>query len=224
MSKIIEVYSKGERFEVIVDDDIEIPSKLFKKDNYYYFKINQKNISLHRWIMNVTDSKLVVDHANGDHFNNTRENLRVCTQQQNVQNRRSKGYTKCKKTGKYNVSINTNKVYTHIGTYNTKEEAQLAYKIKHVEMFGEFSPYFNDELPSEMPKRSQMVVAGKGYHFDKRVKKYKASISVNKKSKFLGYFDTPEEAQEVYRKAHAEAFGEFSPYYEYYSGITKEVN
>ncbi|WP_144585499.1 HNH endonuclease [Bacillus cereus] len=64
----------------------------------------------------------------------------------------------------------------------------------------------------------------KGYYFNKPTGKWLAQIQIDGKRKSLGRYTTPEEAQQVYRKAHAEAFGEFSPYYEYYSGITKEVN
>lgn len=153
MSKIIEVYSKGERYEVIVDDDVIPPKNVYKKGDYFYFAIDKKNIYLHRWIMGVTDKDLVVDHINNDHLNNTRDNLRICKQAQNNANRRCKGYT-----------------------------------------------------------------------WHKQRKKWQAQIKINGRSKNLGGYDTPEEAQQVYRKAHAEAFGEFSPYYNYDSGNTEEVN
>lgn len=156
MSKIIEVYSKGEYFEVLVDKDIELPSsvcRVLSKKNYFTVNIDGKRKKLHRWIMNVTDKNIHVDHRNGNTLDNRRENLRLCTNKQNTQNRRVKGY-----------------------------------------------------------------------YWDKSHKKYRTSIRVDGKLKCLGRYNTPEEAQEVYRKAHAEAFGEFSPYYEYYSGITEEVN
>ena len=41
---------------------------------------------LHRFIMGVTDTKSIVDHINGDTMDNTRPNLRVCTQAQNLKN------------------------------------------------------------------------------------------------------------------------------------------
>lgn len=153
MSKIIEVYHKGERYEVLVDDDLVLPKRIFKQGKYFGFKINGKNIYLHRWVIGVTDKKIQVDHINNNKLDNRKENLRVCTNQQNSANKIVKGY------------------YLHKGS-----------------------------------------------------RKWMARIKIDYKSKYLGSYDTPEEAQQVYRKAHAEAFGEFSPYYEYYSGITKEVN
>jgi hypothetical protein len=53
-----------------------------------------------------------------------------------------------------------------------------------------------------------------GVVFYKRYSKWRAYIMANKKQLHLGYFDTPEEAHEVYKKAHVDRFGEFSPYYE----------
>ena len=44
-------------------------------------------ILLHRFIMEVEDPKLQVDHKNGNTFDNRRENLRICTNSQNSKNR-----------------------------------------------------------------------------------------------------------------------------------------
>ncbi|MCU5407988.1 HNH endonuclease [Bacillus cereus] len=74
------------------------------------------------------------------------------------------------------------------------------------------------------PLQNQANKKSKGYCWDKQTKKWRARLGMNGKLKCLGFFNTPEEAQQVYRKAHAEAFGEFSPYHKYDSGITKEVN
>lgn len=43
---------------------------------------------------------------------------------------------------------------------------------------------------------------------------FQAFLKVNKTRKYLGTFKTAEEAHEAYRRAHVEAFGEFSPYNE----------
>lgn len=50
----------------------------------------------------------------------------------------------------------------------------------------------------------------KGVSFHKQRKKWGANIRVNDKLRNLGYFDTPEEAHEAYKKAAVEAFGEFA--------------
>tara|TARA_R110000787_G_scaffold82212_2_gene177887 strand:+ start:89 stop:574 length:486 start_codon:yes stop_codon:yes gene_type:complete len=43
----------------------------------------------------------------------------------------------------------------------------------------------------------------KGYCFHKSINKYQAQIKINGKQKYLGIYNTPEEAREVYLKAKA---------------------
>lgn len=50
----------------------------------------------------------------------------------------------------------------------------------------------------------------KGVSFSKRNGKWVATISPDGKSKFLGYFDTPEEAYERRKQEDAKVFGEFA--------------
>ena len=51
---------------------------------------------------------------------------------------------------------------------------------------------------SDNIRNSTRVDNAKGCYFDKRVKKWLASIRINKKLKFLGLFDTEEEAHNAY--------------------------
>jgi len=48
----------------------------------------RKGLRLHRYLMDCTDTKLVVDHINHNPSDNRKTNLRVCTQQQNMFNQR----------------------------------------------------------------------------------------------------------------------------------------
>ena len=52
----------------------------------------------------------------------------------------------------------------------------------------------------------------KGVHFNKQKLKYQANIAVEGKSKFLGFFDTPEEAHIAYCNAADMLHGEFANY------------
>ena len=47
-----------------------------------------RNDLLHRAIMGVTDPKVKIDHHNHDTLDNRRNNLRACTNSQNIQNRK----------------------------------------------------------------------------------------------------------------------------------------
>ncbi|WP_176581302.1 HNH endonuclease [Bacillus thuringiensis] len=152
MSKIINVYTKEEWNEVIVDDDYNLPNKIFVVDEYAWININGKAEKLHRVIINAKEGE-IYDHRNRNKLDNRKENLRLSDKSKNGANRVCKGISFKKNTGKWTAQMMVNYKYIHLGT-----------------------------------------------------------------------FTDPEKAQQVYRKAHAEAFGEFSPYYEYYSGITKEEN
>jgi len=107
-----------------------------------------KTIALHREITNAPKG-MVVDHINGDSLDNRKENLRVCTHQENQMNRRinkdnTSGYkgvyydAKNKKNSWY-AKIMFNYKLIHIGYYKTKEEAARAYDQKAIELFGEFA-------------------------------------------------------------------------------------
>jgi len=101
---------------------------------------------LHRIIMNCPDDKMI-DHINLNKLDNRRENLRVCTHQQNQ--------------------------------FNTT-------------------------------KRSDNTSGFKGVYFDKQNQKFRASISIDGKNKYLGLFDTAEDAHECYKQAALKHHGEFA--------------
>ena len=76
-----------------------------------------------------------VDHINGNRMDNTWENLRSVTQQQNMENIKkmrpdnTTGYRGVHKWhGKYRAKIVSNKKQIHLGTFSTAEEAAKAYE------------------------------------------------------------------------------------------------
>ena len=68
--------------------------------DYWRIRINKKDYGINRLMALAfkegftLDSELVVDHINGDIHNNSVDNLRVITQQQNTFNTNAKGYYK----------------------------------------------------------------------------------------------------------------------------------
>lgn len=81
--------------------------------------INGKEMFLHRFIMK-PGKGMVVDHKNGDVLDNTRDNLRVCTNQENSRNRTGKqknntsGYNGVQKQGngwQAQIKVNGKKKY-----------------------------------------------------------------------------------------------------------------
>ncbi len=84
-----------------------------------------------------------VDHINGDKLDNRRSNLRVCSAEQNTQNRRGTsryGFKGISPNGKrWQAKIASKGVVTCLGTYDTREEAARAYDEAARRTFGEFA-------------------------------------------------------------------------------------
>ena len=110
--------------------------------------------SFHRAVMNVTDSKIQIDHINGNKLDNRKVNLRLCTNQQNSRNKYKnsnntsgyKGVYYDKERNKWRGCIQHNgKSIKSPKRYNTPEEASQWYQEKSDELFGEFSVYKSRE-------------------------------------------------------------------------------
>jgi len=82
---------------------------------------------------------MVVDHIDGNQLNNSRSNLRICTQGNNAKNRRGAANV-VERHGRWRAGITHNQVCMWFGTYDTKEEAQAVVDAKKRELFGEFAP------------------------------------------------------------------------------------
>ncbi len=88
-----------------------------------------------------------IDHADGDRTNNAWNNLREVSKQQNAMNARIgsnntsgvKGVLWCRKSGKWRGRICTRGKLTHLGPFNTIEEAAEAVRAARVMLHGEFA-------------------------------------------------------------------------------------
>lgn len=113
---------------------------------YITSRIGNKIVSLHRFILNINDDR-IIDHKNRIKTDNRKTNLRVATNQQNNMNRGInrnsttgvKGVSKSKNEKKYIAYIYKDGRHIHIGTYDTLKEARQARIQKEVELFGEFA-------------------------------------------------------------------------------------
>jgi hypothetical protein len=122
---------------------------------YYCVTIRNKNGKrdhprIHRLLAKVfienSEDKPCVDHIDGCRMNNSLENLRWCTYQQNQHNRGSdkntsskyKGVSWYKARGKWKVTINIDGKNRHLGLFKSEHDAHLAYDAKAREVHGEF--------------------------------------------------------------------------------------
>ena len=107
----------------------------------------QKTIIMHREIMHAHKG-IQVDHRNGEGLFNCKENLRLCTNQQNGFNQRKpqknnklgiKGVGWHKQHRKFSARIMFNGKSIHLGYFNVLGDADSAYRIAEEKYFGEFA-------------------------------------------------------------------------------------
>jgi hypothetical protein len=110
---------------------------------------NNKVGPIHRFIMNAPKD-MVVDHINHDTLDNRKENLRVCTNQQNIMNCKTpknnvskcKGVYWAKDKNKWTVQVTINNKTKYIGRYDDYETAVSARLDAERQYYGEFA--YND--------------------------------------------------------------------------------
>jgi hypothetical protein len=96
---------------------------------------------------NDKNSKLLVDHINGDGLDNRKANLRTATPRQNAWNSRAygksryKGIWQVKETGKWCARIKVNGKVRNLGRFSDEVEAAKAYDRAARKMCGEFARF-----------------------------------------------------------------------------------
>jgi len=123
---------------------------LAKDEKYYKIAmINYKFYSLHQLIYFYHHKSWAkrIDHIDGNGLNNKIENLRECTQSQNIANSKIgkantsgfKGVTYRKDTNKWQAAIMLNGKHISLGSYEEKEDAAKAYDNSAKKLRGEFA-------------------------------------------------------------------------------------
>jgi hypothetical protein len=175
----------------------------------------QTQIKMHRLIMGVTDPKILIDHKNGNGLCNTRENLRICTNQQNLMNRGAqknstsglKGVFWSKQQNMWFGKITISGKQRHLGFFACKDRAALAYNEASKRLCGNFA-WINPVKEGVEPIGRRLRKTNKsgyiGVCFHKRSGKYYAAT----RQRHIGSFDTAIEAAYAYDKRVIELFGE----------------
>jgi len=107
-------------------------------NGYIITTLNSKVIWLHRFIMNIQDKEMVVDHIFHKLYDNRKSQLRICTTQQNNFNRKSKGVYWSKKDKKWVGALICDNV-TYRKYFDIYEEALEYRKQLEKQYFGEFA-------------------------------------------------------------------------------------
>lgn len=183
--------------------------------NTFYVQANKKvdgkwiKITLHRLLMDFPKG-LQVDHVDRDGLNNTKRNLRVCT---NLENARNKKYStgdipniKKTKNGKYLVRVAVNGKRISVGTFDTLEKAITArdtYINTHHKEFGVLlsDKIVNEEEIRKMKLSSDLKNEGFSGHrgIDFRHNKWRVRKQVNGKRITIGFYYSLDEAILAYK-------------------------
>ena len=150
--------NKEEVARAIIDlEDIAICKDIKWSINAYGYVFNSKKGRLHRYVLGIEDNDISIDHINRNTLDNRKDNLRVCTKQQNYCNRKpprdnSTGYRGVTKKGnKYQAMITYKCKKIYVGLFDTAEEAHIAYLNKAKELHGEY----NYEITNEEINRDE---------------------------------------------------------------------
>lgn len=123
----------GEVYGIKADGEMRIIENV-ANDKYGYNRIRccDKMIKRHRIIaytylgLDLDNPKQQIDHIDGNPLNNSLDNLRVVTHQQNQWNRtKAKGYYKQAEKWRAEIRLNNKNIY--LGLYKTESEAHTAY-------------------------------------------------------------------------------------------------
>ena len=107
---------------------------------------------LHRFVTRAT-SGTIIDHANGDHFDNRRANLRLASKAQNTINtgplRTNKSGMKgvVKKGNRFRAFIHKDGKTQYLGSFQTKQEAACEYDRAAKKLFGKFAKVNGGKCP-----------------------------------------------------------------------------
>jgi hypothetical protein len=141
---VIGYTTKGEKFTFSLEDYDEVSKRTWciSKQGYVVANINKKVVKMNRLLLNYP---ICVDHINGDKTDNRRENLRICTFEQNSHNQRKPknivGFQGIDMTanGKYRARISVKGKEVRLGNYSKLDDAINARLEAEKKYYGEYA-------------------------------------------------------------------------------------
>jgi hypothetical protein len=119
--------------KVLIDmvdyEDIKYFIWYVNNNGYVFGCINNKKILLSRYLFNVTDPKIYVDHINNDPLDNRQSNLRLSNPSKNAQNKKKRANTSSNYIGvylkykKWNSYVTYDKIWIYIGRDKKEKHA-----------------------------------------------------------------------------------------------------
>ncbi|KSV57724.1 AP2 domain-containing protein [Acetivibrio ethanolgignens] len=142
-------YTKqGKEFYFDLDDYDKVKDYYwrFSKDGYLYAVRDKNKIILHRYILNITDSSIEVDHIYHKKYDNRKSELRVVNRSQNSMNKGLRNDNQSGVTGvcwnknnnKWKAYICVNDKRINLGHFDNFEEAVQVRRNAESKYFGEY--------------------------------------------------------------------------------------
>lgn len=147
------IFKINEKYSTQIDDE-DLPRVMQLKWTvniehgrpYARARYKGKKIRLHRFILGISNPKILIDHIDRDTLNNTKGNLRICTNAENLYNRgaNKNNITKLKGVTIFNkkyfrARITVNKKTVSLGLYTDRIEAAKAYNEAAIKLHGRFA-------------------------------------------------------------------------------------
>lgn len=214
-----QAYIQVKDIQTIVDDDLwhtltYNTSWNLNNAKYVVGYVADKHTPLHKAILKLrqiepdlsrTRENQTVDHINRDKHDNRTQNLRWATNAEQTHNQTNKkelrGIHKVKGCELWRAELCKDGFKYRLGSFDTAEKAALAFDFKAKELFGSYAclnfPDNQDEQAPDIYSRPNLS-GYTGVYFDSELGSYQATLTHEKKSLHLGYFETAEQAARAY--------------------------
>lgn len=138
------------KIALVDDEDFEYLNQ-FKwhaiKSRNTFYGCRLRNLRMHREIMKVKNTNVIIDHIDGNGLNNQKYNLRICSVGENNKNRHTvnnfSGYlgvsrvtSKCER---WQANIRVNGKTLYLGSFKDKKDAAKAYNENAIKFHKEFA-------------------------------------------------------------------------------------